>query len=96
MPFNYQSLKNITDQAIVDGSIDSVDIADGAVTGTKIQLGNVTSGKLGSGAIDLGSSTTTGTMPINKGGLNQTTLGGAYQALYSDGSNLQFNPHGIQ
>jgi hypothetical protein len=96
MPFNYQSLKNLTDQAIVDGSIDSVDIADGAVTGTKIQLGNVTSGKLASGAVDLGSSTTTGTLPINKGGTNVTSLGGAYRALYSDGSNLQFNPHGIQ
>ncbi len=96
MPFNYQSLKNITDQAIVDGSIETVDIADGAVTGTKIQSGNVTAAKLASGAVDLGSSTVTGTLPINKGGTNTTTFGGAYRALYSDGSNLNFNQHGIQ
>lgn len=96
MPFNYQTLKNITSDAIVDGSLDTADYADGAVTGTKLEVGAVTSGKLATGSVDLGSSTVTGTLPVSKGGTGVSSFSGAYRALYSNGSSLQFNNHGIQ
>jgi len=96
MPFDYQSLKNITNEAIIDGTLSAADIADLNVVAGKIQLGNVTSDKLGSGAVNLGSAVVTGTLPVSRGGLNLTSFSGATRAVYSDGSNLSHQPHGIQ
>ena len=97
MPFNYQSLKNLTDAAIVDGSIQTVDIDNLAVTGDKFVLNTISSAKLATNSVDLSSAAITGTMPFNKGGINITALGGsASRALYSDGSALTYQPHGIQ
>lgn len=96
MAFDYQSLKNIRNDAIVDGSILAAEIADLNITASKISTGNITAAKLATGAVDNTSSVTTGTLPHSKGGLNRTTLGSAYQAVYSDGTNLNYNTHGIQ
>lgn len=95
MAFNYQTLKNITSSAIIDGSLDTADLENNTVTAVKIASGNITSDRLGTAAVDVGAGTVTGTLPVSRGGLNLTGLNGAYRALQSDGSNPSFQPHGI-
>jgi hypothetical protein len=95
MPFNYQSLKNLTSAAIVDGSLAESDVANLGVTAGKLELGAVTNAKIGTGAVDLAASTVTNTLPVSKGGTNLTSLGGAYRAVYSNGSTVSHQPHGV-
>jgi hypothetical protein len=96
MAFNYQSLKNIRSDGIIDGTISTADIADGNVYAGNVASGNITGAKIGSGQINTTTSTVASTaLPISKGGLNKNSYGGAYQALYSDGSNPQYSNHGI-
>jgi len=96
MAFDYQTLKNIRTDAVIDGTVSTADLSDNSVTATTIVAGNITAAKLGSGAIDNTSSVTTGTLPYGKGGTQLTSFPGANQAIYSDGGNLSFTNHGIQ
>ena len=96
MAFDYQSLKNIRNDGINDGTILTAELNNGSITAAKIAVGNVVASKLAPNAVDNTSSVTTGILPISKGGLNRNTMGAAYQAVYSDGTNLNFNTHGIQ
>lgn len=96
MPFNYQSLKNLTTTAIVDGALQESDIADLNVTAGKLELGSVNNTRLSTGAVDVTSAVVTGTLPVAKGGTNITSFSGAYRAVFSDGSALTQAPHGVQ
>jgi hypothetical protein len=96
MPFDYQTLKNLRTEAIVDSSIGTGDMADSSITATQIATSSITAVKIGSGAVDLASSVVTGALPVSKGGIGLTTFAGANRAIYSDGSNLSFQNHGIQ
>lgn len=96
MAFNYQSLKNIRNDGIIDGTIAAAEFANSSINAGQIATGNVTAGKLATNAVDNTSGTTTGVLPISKGGLNVSSFGGAYLALNSDGSNLSYRQHGIQ
>jgi hypothetical protein len=96
MAFNYQSLKNLTSDAIKDTTITADDIASTTISNAKIAPGAVTAPKLATNAVNTTQNTVTGTLPISKGGLETTTFGGAYRAVYSSGSSLSFSPHGIQ
>ncbi|CAB4125875.1 hypothetical protein UFOVP181_363 [uncultured Caudovirales phage] len=96
MAFDYQTLKNIRTDAIVDGTIATADLADGSVTASTIVGANITAAKLATNAIDNTTAVTTGTLPYSKGGTQLTSFPGANQAIYSDGSNLSFQNHGIQ
>lgn len=95
MPFDYQSLKRITGTAIVNTTLADVDIQDGTITGGKLQLSAVTSAKLASSAVDLGTSTTTGSLPVGKGGTGLTGFSGADFVVRSNGSSLIQDRHGI-
>jgi len=95
MPFNYQSLKNITGAAIVDDSLVEANIAGLNVTADKLELSAVTNTKMASGSVDLIAATVTGVLPINRGGLNISSFSGGNRAVYSDGTNLSQQPHGI-
>ena len=96
MPFNYQSLKQLTSAAIVDGSIQTADFADLTITGSKIVNASVTATNLAVGAVDLNTNVVSGALPVAQGGIGLTTLAGANQAIRSDGSALSFGQHGIQ
>ena len=96
MPFNYQSLKNLTSDAIVDNSISTSDISNLTITGDRIVSGVVAAADLATSSVDNTAATTTGTLPVSKGGVGLTTFAGANRAIYSDGSNLSFQNHGIQ
>jgi hypothetical protein len=96
MPFNYQSLKNLTSAAIVDGSVSTADISNLTITGDRLVSGTVASADLATASVDNTSATVTGILPVSKGGVGLTTFAGANRAIYSDGSNLSFQNHGIQ
>jgi hypothetical protein len=51
---NYSSYRKVTSANIVDGTIDTLDIANGAVTGDKIPDGNIAEAKIGAGAVTSG------------------------------------------
>lgn len=96
MPFNYQSLKNITGAAIVDGGLEEASIAGLNVSAGKLELSAITNVKLATGAVNLATATVTGTLPVNRGGVNLSSFAGGNRAIYSDGTNLSQQPHGIQ
>ena len=95
MPFNYQSLKNLTGSAFIDGTIDTADIANTTLTAGKFALGSIDSTKLAPNAINTTTGVVTGTLPISRGGLGTNALPGANQAFYSNGSSLVASQHGI-
>jgi hypothetical protein len=96
MPFNYQSLKNLTSAAIVDNSISTSDISNLTITGDRIVNGAIAPADLATSSVDTTSATVTGTLPVSKGGVGLTTFAGANRAIYSNGSSLSFQNHGIQ
>ena len=96
MAFDYQTLKNLRNDSIIDGAIATSDLADSSVTASKIVANNVTAAKLASSAINNTTGVTTGTLPVSKGGTTLTSFAGANRAIYSDGSSLSFQNHGIQ
>jgi len=87
MPFNYQTLKNLTGSAIVDLQIGTSQISDRSIPDADITAGAVTSGKMASSAVNLASSTVTGTLPISKGGTGLTSIGGSNTMLRTNSSN---------
>ncbi len=96
MPFNYQTLKNITGEAIVDGTLVAGDVANTNVTAIKLQSGAITADKMATSSVDLASNVVTGTLQAGRGGLGVTGFAGRDRALFSDGSNLSQQPHGVQ
>ncbi len=95
MPFNYQSLKNITNASIVDGSLTATDLADSSIDSSKMQNNVIGSAELASGAVDVSTSTVTGTLVVSSGGLNLGSFGGSFRALQSNGSGLSWEQHGV-
>ena len=95
MPFNYQSLKNLTNASFVSASIDSADVAPLTVTAAKIADSSITSGKIATGAVNTTAGTVAGVLPVTKGGLATNSFAGAYRAFFSNGSAPTANLHGI-
>jgi hypothetical protein len=95
MPFNYQSLKNLTNSSFVSASIDTADIAGLTVTAGKIADSAVIAAKIATGAVDTTAGTVTGVLPVAKGGLATNSFAGAYRAFFSDGSAPTAGLHGI-
>ena len=96
MPFNYQTLKNITNASIIDGTLTASDLQDGSIDASKIQSGVIGSAELATNAVDVSTSTVTGTLTVAAGGLNLGSFGGANRALQSNGSSLSWENHGVQ
>jgi hypothetical protein len=95
MPFNYQSLKNLTNSSFVSASIDTADIAGLTVTAGKIANSAVIAAKIATGAVNTTAGTVTGVLPVAKGGLATNSFAGAYRAFFSDGSAPTAGLHGI-
>ena len=98
MAFNYQTLKNLTNAALADATVDSGDFATGAITSSKIADNTLSGTQLAAGAVDVTSSVASGALPLTKGGTGSTAVGGAYQALTVNSSNnaFTFAPVGIR
>jgi hypothetical protein len=97
MPFNYQTLKNITSDAIVAGSLTGADFNTNAITDAKIANTTITSAELANGSIDVTTTVVTGTTPFSKGGTSASAVGSAYRVLAANAANnaLEFAPTGI-
>ena len=99
MAFNYQTLKKVKSESIIDGEIKEADLANLTVTAVDINDGAVTSDKFGTGAVNMSGSTVTGTLAVGSGGTGlSSNPSNAYYALgYNDGGTaLQYRPYGIR
>ena len=95
MAFDYQSLKKISNQAIVDGTIASQDIGNLQVTAGKIGAGEISAAKMAPSSVDLGGAKVTGTAGVAQGGTGLTSTSGAYRIVRSTGSGLTTDNHGV-
>tara|TARA_Y200000002_G_scaffold58962_1_gene44408 strand:- start:38738 stop:39595 length:858 start_codon:yes stop_codon:yes gene_type:complete len=99
MAFNYQTLKKVKSESIIDGEIKEADLANLTVQTADINDGAVTSDKLATGSVSMTGSIVTGTLPVSSGGTGlSSNPSNAYYALgYNDGgSALQYRPYGIR
>ena len=96
MAFDYQSLKNITGTALIDGQVQNEDIASRTIVTGDIADGNITAGVIADSQINYTSSIVTGVMPVSKGGTGLSSAGGANQALRVNASanGLEYAPLG--
>lgn len=95
MPFNYQSLKNLTNASFTSASIDAVDVAALTVPAAKIADSSITSANIAASAVNTTAATVTGVLPVAKGGLAQNSFAGATRAFFSTGSTTSTGLHGI-
>jgi len=97
MPFNYQTLKNISQAALVNNAIIGADLTTNAVTNAKLANSTITSSELGTGSVDVTQASVSGTLPVNKGGTALTSLPGSFRVLAANSGNnaLEFAPTGI-
>ena len=97
MPFDYQTLKSIRNDAFISGTITGTDIGTQQITTSKYATGSLTGTELASNAVDVSTGVVTGITPYTKGGTGQGSVGGAYQLLTvnSSGSGLTWANHGI-
>lgn len=86
MPFDYQTLKNIRTEAIIDGTIVTGNIASRTLGTSNLADGNITASQLAANAVDLGSGITTNIMPINKGGTGLSSVGAGNTLLRTNSS----------
>ena len=87
MPFNYQTLKNLTSPAFVNGAVTSAKISPRSVPTADINAAAVTGEKLASSAVSLTSATVVNTLPVSKGGTGLTTVGSANTLLRVNSAN---------
>jgi hypothetical protein len=97
MPFNYQTLKNLTGTAIVDGQITDGKFANRTIPSADIASGAVTAAKLTSGSVNTTTTVVAGVLPINRGGTNLSSVGSANQILRVNpaGNALEYAQHGF-
>jgi hypothetical protein len=97
MAFDYQTLKQIRNDAFISQTLTGSDVGTTQITTALFASGTLTATQLGSGSVDQTSSVVTGTTPYNKGGTGMSSMGGAYQLLAtnSSGNGLTFANHGI-
>jgi len=81
MAFDYQTLKKFTTEAIIDTEVKQADIENNAVTEDKIANNAVNADKIANSAVDVTGTVVSGTLPINRGGTNQTSTGSSGQTL---------------
>ena len=98
MAFNYQTLKNIKSESIVDAQIKTGDIDNLQVTTSKIANSAVGSSEFGTGAVSLTGNAVTGTLSTSRGGTGLSSLGSAYQSLTvnSSGSGYTYANTGLR
>lgn len=87
MPFNYQTLKNLTGSSVTAGSLVNANIASRTIPSGDITDLAVTSGKLASGSVSLATGVTTGVAGVTIGGTGLTSVGGANTVLMTNAAN---------
>ena len=87
MPFNYQTLKNLTGASVTAGSLVNANIASRTIPSGDITDLAVTSGKLANSSVSFATGVTTGTAPVTLGGTGLTSVGAANTVLMTNSSN---------
>jgi hypothetical protein len=87
MPFNYQTLKNLTGSAIVDNSLSNSNIASRTIPTGDIADLAVTSGKLATGSVSLSGTVVSGIAPVTIGGTGLSAVGSANTVLMTNATN---------
>ena len=87
MAFDYQSLKNLTGEALIDGSVTAATIANTTIVTADIADGNITAAKLASNSVNFTAGTVTGVMPVSKGGTALSSVGAANTVLRVNSTN---------
>jgi hypothetical protein len=87
MPFNYQTLKNLSANSIVNNALVNANIASRSIPTNDIANDAVTSTKLANASVNLGSTITTGSVGVTGGGTGLTSVGAANTVLITNSSN---------
>ena len=87
MPFNYQSLKNLSSASLVDTTITGAELDNNSVITDKLAASTITADEIASSSIDLAGSVVTGSVSSAKGGTGLAGFAGAYRALTVNSSN---------
>jgi hypothetical protein len=97
MPFNYQTLRNLTGAAVIDGQLTDADFLNRSIPTSDIATGAITAAKMTAASVDLASNKVTGILPIAKGGTNLNSVGGANNVLRVNaaGNALEYAQHGF-
>ena len=90
MPFNYQTLKNLTTNSFVNSTLTTEKINNRTIPTADINPSAVTAGKIASSAVVLEASTVTNTLPVTKGGTGLTSIGSANNLLRVNAANNGF------
>lgn len=98
MAFDYQTLKNLSSASFVANTLTGSDVGASQITTAVLANTALTSTEFATSAVDLTSTTVTGTAPLSKGGTGLTAIGSAYQVLAANSGNTAFNyaPHGMK
>lgn len=98
MAFDYQSLKNLSSESLVNSTVTGSDLSANAVTSGKLAATTISATEIAESAVDLSGSITTGSVSVARGGTGLSSFGGAYQALTVNSSNnaYTFAPTGIR
>jgi hypothetical protein len=97
MPFDYQLLKQLRNEALIGSTIIGSDLGTDSITNAKIANTTITASQLGSGSVVLTDNTVTGTTPFSRGGTGTASAGGSYNLFATNSSNntVEFRPTGI-
>lgn len=87
MPFNYQTLKGLTNDSLVNTTLTDSNIANRTIPTADIANDAVTSTKFAAGAVSLASNIVTGSVTVARGGTGLTAIGAANTALVTNSSN---------
>jgi hypothetical protein len=98
MPFNYQTLRNLTNQSFVSSTLQGVDFAANAITSTNLANTTITANEMGVGSVDLGGTKVTGSVAVASGGTGLAGFAGANLLLGVNDSNnaYTFRDSGIR
>lgn len=77
MPFNYQTLRNLTGSSFVASTLQGADFANNAVTSTNLANTTITANELAVGSVDLSGTKVTGSVSIATGGTGLSAFAGA-------------------
>jgi len=96
MAFDYQTLKNYTNDSLIDNTLLQSNIGTDQIVNANLIDDSITANKFADNAVVNSNSKTTGTLPTSKGGTGLTSLGGAFKAIRSTGSSLDYHEHGLR
>lgn len=98
MPFDYQSLKNLSADSLLNSSVQGEDLANNAITSAKLANTTITATEIAEGAVDLAGAITTGSVSVARGGTGLSAFAGAFRALTVNSANNAYTlaPTGIR